>query len=159
VPYTTGTVSLEFFTTEGTRHTNGTVLIVRSVSAIRDSTGHAVLSGSVSVKIPKDATGPITQALPATDDATLDPSGFMYTIIPPKAWAVPSVSGVSLNGGQTRHFADLVTVEPAPVVPASPVSTPSSQGSSRASTRPKMTSTRCSRARRVWLADSPRSRR
>jgi hypothetical protein len=109
-----GTLSFEFLTTTGARRVDGTVLVVPSAPYLKDTTGHTILSGSVPVRIGKDAAGPVTIDLPATDDATLDPAGVTYTVIPPDGWGA-KVTGVAVFADQTRHFADLMPMAPGPV--------------------------------------------
>ena len=108
---------METGTLTGTHHfpddtpKTGTVNITPVPSVIRDEAGNVVLSGSVSVAL--DETGSFSVVLAATDDATLDPTGFTYTVSghgPLRG--IPVVRGIAIPAGETVDMADLISVDP-----------------------------------------------
>lgn len=57
---------------------SGTVIVTASVDYVLDKTGNVVFNGVATTTL---EDGDFTISLPATDDITLDPSGFVYTVL------------------------------------------------------------------------------
>lgn len=108
MPYATGTVVGHFTGIDGDPSSGG-VLISPTVAVLLDDTDNVILSGSVWVKL---ENGEFTIELPATDDATLNPTGFGYTA------TVTLSSGrkfgpvsFALPGGDTVDLVDLIPAD------------------------------------------------
>lgn len=94
----------------------GHVEIIPSVKKILDADGKVILSGRAKVKL--DAAGHFSVGLPATDDPTLNPTGFGYTLVAkmnhthlhPVSFSLPAEPA-------TVDIYDLDTVDPASFTP------------------------------------------
>lgn len=94
----------------------GTIEVIPSVRQIVDADGNVILSGRVKVKL--DETGSFSVDLPATDDATLNPTGFGYTVAAKLHHAhLPAVSFQLPAAVPTVDIADVTTVDPATFTP------------------------------------------
>ena len=94
----------------------GTIEIIPSERQIVDSVGNVILSGRVKVTL--DGTGSFSVELPATDDVTLNPTGFGYTVAAKLHHAhLPAVS-FSLPAAEPEvDIADVTTVDPSTFEP------------------------------------------
>ena len=114
----------------------GVVEIIPSERLIVDDVGNVILSGRVKVSL--DETGSFSVVLPATDDVTLNPTGFGYTVVAKLNHThLPAVSFSLPAAVATVDVTDVTEVDPSSFTPTPPGTTP----------RPR--STRCSRTSRV----------
>lgn len=94
----------------------GTIEIIPSERVIVDSVGDVILSGRVKVKL--DETGSFSVSLPATDDLTLNPTGFGYTVAAKLHHAhLPAISFSLPAAVATVDIADVTTVDPSTFEP------------------------------------------
>jgi len=111
VAYATVTLTGQFLTPSG-QGIGGTIRIEPSVPWVIDATGNKILVGTVSAKL--GDSGAFSIALPATDDVTLSPSGFQYTLHGPTG----SITFSLPTTPSTVDVADITPVAPAPVAAA-----------------------------------------
>jgi len=111
MPYATVTLTGQFLTPSG-QGIGGTIRIEPSVPWVIDATGNKILVGTVSAKL--GDSGAFSIALPATDDVTLSPSGFQYTLHGPTG----SITFSLPTTPSTVDVADITPVAPAPVAAA-----------------------------------------
>jgi len=113
VAYATVTLTGQFLTPSG-QGIGGTIRIEPSVPWVVDATGNKILVGTVSAKL--GDSGAFSIVLPATDDVTLNPSGFGYTLHGPTGSisfalpaAVPSVDVADIAPVVASTFVDVAT--------------------------------------------------
>lgn len=106
--YDTGVLEGTFEKPDGTPAV-GQVHIAPNVRVVRDATGNVILAGTVVVDLDDD--GAFSVVLAATDDETLDPTGFAYTVTPRLKGHSP-ITGVSLPADTTVDLADAISVDP-----------------------------------------------
>ena len=101
--YQTGTLTGTYQLFDGTP-AQGVVEIIPSEPVVRDTSGNVIMSGRVRLTL--DDAGHFSVVLPASDDGSLDPSGFGYTVAAKLRHAhLPAVSFL-LNGGTTLAVED-----------------------------------------------------
>ena len=90
---------------------SGVVEFIPSVPVIRDATGNQILAGRVKVRL--DASGEFTVELPATDDDTLEPSGFYYTVSAKLDASRLDAFAIELPAATPSvELADLIVIDP-----------------------------------------------
>jgi len=112
VAYSTVTLTGKYLAPDGTP-LGGTVGITMNIGHVLDATGNKVLVGSTSAKL--DSAGAFSLVLPATDDVTLSPSGWQYTLHGPTGRVTFSLPA----SPSTVDIADVTPVAPTPVAAAS----------------------------------------
>ena len=106
---TTTTLTGTYHQFDGTP-AEGVVEIIPSERVVRDTTGGVILSGRVKVTL--DDTGSFSVDLPATDDPTLDPTGFGYTVVAKLRHHHVAAVSFSLPAGDPVNIEDLTYVDP-----------------------------------------------
>lgn len=101
----------------------GTVEVIPSEKKIIDSAGNVILSGRVKVKL--DELGHFTVDLPATDDPSLNPTGFGYTVVAKLHHThLPAVSFSLPTAVPVVDMADVESVDPSTFTPGVTYVTP-----------------------------------
>ena len=109
MPYATTTLTGTYQLFDGSP-ASGVVEIIPSERVVKDTTGDVILSGRVKVTL--DDTGSFSVDLPATDDVTLNPTGFGYTVAAKLRHAhLPAVS-FSLPAGPAVDIENVTAVDP-----------------------------------------------
>lgn len=104
----TGTIE----TPDGQPH-RGRVLLTATPGTILDAAGHKVFTGTAELVL--DAQGSFTVTVPASDDPTLNPTGFTYTLTPSLAAGfAPEVTFVAPAATPTLDYAQLAPAAASP---------------------------------------------
>jgi hypothetical protein len=107
----TGTITGTYQTLDGDP-ASGTIELIPSAPVIKDDTGKVILSGRIKVTL--DAEGEFSQAVPGSDDATLDPTGVTYTVVAKLRHAhLKAVTGVFVPEAGTVDVFDVTSLDPA----------------------------------------------
>jgi lysophospholipase L1-like esterase len=116
LPYATVTLTGTYTKADGTAD-SGKVYITPSTKPILDATGNTIIVGPLTVTL--DANGHFSVTLPATDDATLNPTGFGYTLVAAlRSGTLPEVSFALPAATATVDMADITPVDPSTFAPA-----------------------------------------
>lgn len=108
--YATGQIAGTYRKPDGSPQ-EGSVVIIPSVTMLRDAAGDGLIFGRLTATL---VNGSFTVTVPASDDATLDPTGVTYTVAPRFRSSHPkAVTGVFVPGGATVQMADVTSVDPA----------------------------------------------
>lgn len=97
----------------------GVIEIIPSERIIVDMEGNVVLSGRV--KVPLDETGSFSVELPATDDPSLEPTGFGYIVVPKLGHT--NLSAVPIQLPAAEATVDMAKVTPVPLSTFDPTTT------------------------------------
>lgn len=120
MPYATGTIAGTFHQLDGSPSEGTAYLSLTGITPaqVKDTVGNVVLSGTRTVRL---VDGVATfSSLPATDDATLNPSGFGYQIVVAlKGRRDPIRVSTALPGGSTVQIEDLIDAPAATFTPTS----------------------------------------
>ena len=109
--FTTGTIHGTYLKADGTTPAEGTIHVIPNVKQILDATGNKILAGRLRIAL--DNTGSFSATVPASDDATLNPSGVTYTVSAQLRYVnLPAVVGISVPTGATVDMADVSSVDP-----------------------------------------------
>jgi len=90
---------------------SGTIEIIPSVSVVKDATGKVILSGRIKATL--DAAGQFSEAVPSSDDESLDPTGVTYTVVAKLRHAhLKAVTGVFVPEAGTVDVFDVTSLDP-----------------------------------------------
>ena len=106
-----GILTGKFMQIDGVTFAKGSVLIEANVPVIVDATGKTVFSGPLRVAL---VEGAFSVALPASDDASLNPTGFTYTVTPNLKHSIESATaGIIVPEDGTVDVSSAVDPNPA----------------------------------------------